>query len=84
MSNIIVTIPVEGEFSYHKYLGMKGRCYLEEALDAEGYTNSHVGAFGCATIDGIPYKTVKRFNSEKVAIAFALKTSLIVELKPEI
>ena len=62
MGSITVTIPNQ-PFNKRKYLkeGDYNRCYLEEALDEAGYTNSVVLGSGITIIGNKKYKPQKHF-----------------------
>jgi len=87
MNEITVTIPAQ-KFSVGKYIGysdkcgpeFNGRCYLEDALYALGYTTARVYALGRMKIDGASYVTKERFGSTLLKNAFERGQSVTVTL----
>jgi hypothetical protein len=67
---IEVVIPAQ-EYNLDKYMGLSGRCYLEEQLDnIYGEDKVWVGGSGRTEINGIVYGTEEAFNAEIVEVTF--------------
>lgn len=79
MDEITVVIPAQ-TYDPDKYMGINGRCYLEEALDKAGHLNSRVSAFGDTTIDGTIYASKNDFGSYVIEEAFAEGKDITVTL----
>lgn len=82
-NKITVTIPNQ-EYSDGKYLGggtgFNCRCYLEEALAAAGYPDSHTGAVGRTRINGKLYVTQFAFGAGVLKEAFERGEDVTVTL----
>lgn len=80
MKEITVTIPPQ-TFDNGKYCGTE-RCYLEDALDKMGLTNSQVGGMGHAVIDKVAYVPTLPFNRNILQANFTLGIPTTIILKP--
>lgn len=82
IETIEVTIPPQ-KFDIKKYYchGETGKCYLDDAILAFGFTSVHSMTDGAVVINGMDYRfDPTKFNAEIVEKAFSKKKSVKVML----